>query len=173
MLEMKHVGPEDPTLAQAAALLQLVDLEARWENLRDTPTAGPGTPGLEGLQKKQSAHRLFQDQLAAYNQRYTPAHIPELLLNTPTRLGKWCQRMRELCLRVERSGQAPCPSHLVEKAYRRADKLARRLGKGPVPQQTAADTIRTVVNELEKLGKWCDDLEAAAPAAGTESIRPI
>jgi hypothetical protein len=165
MVESKRFSPEDPALAQAAVLLQLVDLEARWENLRDTPTSAPGSLSLGELQKKQNAHRLFQEQLAVYNRRYTPAHIPELLLNTPARLGKWCQRMRELCLRVEQSGQGQCPDHLVEKAYRRADKLARRLGKAPVPRQTVAGTLRNIVSELEKLGKWCNDLDADALSA--------
>jgi hypothetical protein len=165
MVESTRFSPEDHALAQAAALLQLFDLEACWENLRDTPTSAPRSLSLGDLQKKQNAHRLFQDQLAIYNRRYTPAHIPELLLNTPARLCKWCQRMRELCLRVELSGQGQCPNHLAEKAYRRADKLARRLGKAPVSRQSVAGTLRNVVSELDKLGKWCDDLEAEALSA--------
>jgi hypothetical protein len=163
MHETKRISPEDHALAQAAALLHLVDLEARWENLRDSPLTAPGSLSLGELQKKQSAHRLFQDQLATYNRRHVPAHIPELLLNTPARLSKWCQRMRELCLRVEQSGQGQCPNNLVDKAYRRADRLAQRLGKAPIPRQATASTIQDVVSELEKLSKWCDDL-------GTEAL---
>ncbi len=143
-------------LAQAVELIQLVDLEARWENLRDRPADAPGTLTLAELQSKQNAHRAFQSRLVAYNQRYTPAHVPELLLNTPARLGKWCRTMCDLCRRVELEPQVSCPVHLVAKAYRWADKMARRLVRERAPQQAPPTRIAEAVHALEELGKWCD-----------------
>src|SRR4051812_37256310 len=114
--------------AQAAELASLVDLEARWENLR-TPASRPpdSQPSIKLLQDKQRAYEGFRAKLAAYNKRFTPTHIPELLLNTPIRLGRWCQTMRDLHARLEPGTSAPFPVHLLEKAYRWADHVAARL----------------------------------------------
>jgi hypothetical protein len=65
-------------LAQASELSLLVDLEARWENLRKV---APGY-SLQDLQARQKAYDAFHAKLVAYNRRYTPPHVPELLLNT-------------------------------------------------------------------------------------------
>src|SRR6516165_10794351 len=97
MPEMSKIpgGQLDP--AQAADLSRLVDLEACWENLRQGPPPGPGAmPLTQDLKARQKAYEAFHDQLLAYNKRYTPAHAPELLLNTPVRLAAWCRTMRDL-----------------------------------------------------------------------------
>src|SRR5262252_6672754 len=109
-------GPLSP--AQAAALAELVELEARWENLRHQPTANGGPLPRDALVRKQMAHDAFQAKLLAYNRRYTPLHVPELLLNTAARLGKWCQAMRDLYRLIESDLSARCPGGIVEKAYR-------------------------------------------------------
>ena len=49
MLETKPFISEDYSPAQATALLRLVDLEAHWENLRNTAAPAPGPRGLEEL----------------------------------------------------------------------------------------------------------------------------
>ena len=78
--------------AQAAELALLVELEARWENLRKPPSPTPEVPySTQELHGRQKTYEAFRARLAAYNQRYRPAHIPELLLNTPARLGLWCR----------------------------------------------------------------------------------
>ena len=118
MPEIQEASVGNIDAAQAAELSLLVDLEARWENLRKTPLqaaeAGATTQDLHG---KQKAYDAFRAKLVAYNKQYTPAHVPELLLNTPSRLGKWCRTMRELYLLVEHNSQGHCPVHLLEKAY--------------------------------------------------------
>lgn len=164
MSDLKAVHSIDRDLVQAKDLLQLVDLEARWENLRNTPASTPGSLSLEELQEKQKAHLAFQAHLVAYNQRYTPAHIPELLLNTPARLGKWCWHMRDLCRKVEQAGTIQDCSYLAAKAYRWADKIARRLGKDPVPREPAAGGSKSIADVLEYVGQWCSDLNPAAVA---------
>ena len=81
MPEIKEASARTLAPAQAADLARLVDLEARWENLRKTPfqsaEAGDTT---QDLHRKQKAYDAFRAQLVAYNKLYTPAHIPELLL---------------------------------------------------------------------------------------------
>src|SRR5205814_9393332 len=103
----------------------------------------------------------FQAHLVAYNQRYAPAHIPELLLNTPARLGKWCWLMRDLCRKVEQAGQIQDCSYLAAKAYRWADKIARRVGKDPVSRESAPGESKHIADVLEFVGQWCSDLNQA------------
>ena len=63
------------------------------------------------MQGNQRAYEVFHAKLVAYNKRHTPAHVPELLLNSPSRLGMWCCRMRDLYLQVEHDPQSHCPVH--------------------------------------------------------------
>jgi hypothetical protein len=158
-------GNLDPV--QATELSMLVDLEARWENLRNSPARNleveAGTHDLHGRQK---AYDDFRARLVAYNNRYKPAHVPELLLNTPSRLGKWCRTMRDLFLQVENDGHARCPVHLLEKAYRWADRVGARLKTNPVTPPSAPATIQAAIRGLETLGLWCDELTRIAAPAG-------
>src|SRR5438105_7442838 len=104
--------------AQAAQLCQLVEVEARWENLRRTPSPDPAVRATTAdLLGRQKAYELFHTKLTAYNKAYRPGHVAELLLNNPSRLGTWCRRMRDLCLAAAREPQCQCPASLVEKAY--------------------------------------------------------
>jgi hypothetical protein len=100
-------------LVQAVELSLLVDLEARWENLRKLNLGH----SLQDLKARQKAYDAFHAKLVAYNRRYTPTHVTELLLNTPIRLALWCRRMRDLYRQVEHIPQSPYPVHLLEKAY--------------------------------------------------------
>ena len=145
--------------AQTTALSLLLDLEARWENLRNTPSQSPQAGhGTQDLLARQKVYEAFHSMLVAYNNRYAPAHISELLLNTPSRLGKWCQTMRDIYLQVERDPQAVYPVHLLEKAFRWADRMAARMNKAGVNRLTPPGTIRSAIEELEAVGRWCDDL---------------
>jgi hypothetical protein len=142
-------------LVQAVDLSQLVESEARWENLRAHP-APLGAPSpqadLSGIQK---AYEAFHNRLIAYNKQHMPRHIPELLLNTADRLGRWCALMGELFHRVEAEPSARCPVQLIEKAYRRAEAIARRSRQAPVPRRAAPDTVAAAIEDLEILGRWC------------------
>ena len=164
MPEMKEASVRTLDPAQATELTLLVDLEARWENLRKTPLqaaeAGATTQDLHG---KQKAYDAFRAKLVAYNKQYTPAHVPELLLNTPSRLGIWCRMMRDLYLLVEHDPQGHCPAYLLEKAYRWADHVSTRMNKDRVSRSTSPGTIQATIRDLEALGQWCDDLGRVAP----------
>jgi hypothetical protein len=154
--------PVDP--AQVAALAELVELEARWENLRHQPTPKGSPLPRKTLVKKQLAHDAFQSKLLAYNRRYTPPHVPELLLNTAARLGKWCQAMRDLYRLVEPDLSARCPDNIVDKAYRWADCIARRTNRPLVSPRASPRFVGDVIAELESLGRWCAAVISQAPA---------
>ncbi len=145
--------------SHAAELALLVELEARWENLRAAPartaTVRSTTQDLHGMQK---AYDAFRSALAAYNKRFTPPHTPELLLNTPIRLGPWCKTMRDLFARVENEPKVRCPIHLLEKGYRWADGIAARLGKDRPTRTAPPVDVAAAVRELTALGQWCDEL---------------
>jgi hypothetical protein len=159
-------GNLDP--AQAIELAQLVELEARWENMRKTPSrapeAGSATQALVSVQK---AYDAFRSKLAAYNKRYTPAHVPELLLNTPIRLGIWCRAMRDLYRQVEHNPQIHCPVHLVEKANRWAERMSVRMHKNCVSRLAPPETMGAAIEILGALVQWCNELTCSAeqPAA--------
>src|ERR1051325_6408399 len=99
------------TREQARELCVLVEAEARWENMRHAPSAQEVGPAAEkSLRTVQNAYEAFRSKLVAYNTRHTPAHVPELLLNTPVRLALWCRTMRQLYLEVESDPQQfECP----------------------------------------------------------------
>ena len=165
MHEMREAALRNLPPAQAAELSLLVELEARWENLRKTPSPDPEVvAATQDLQAKQKAYGAFHNRLVAYNKKYTPAHVPELLLNTPSRLGLWCRNMRDLCLQVEHDPQIPCPVHLLEKAHRWAERMSVRMNKDRVSRSTPPGTIRAAIRDLEALAQWCDDLAKVAPS---------
>src|SRR5947209_20180838 len=87
-------------------LAVLVDLEARWENLRAArSSARPSS--LQELQSYQRAYEHFHAKLVAYNRRHAPPHIPELLINTAARLEHWCKQLGALFTTLD--GQVAFP----------------------------------------------------------------
>lgn len=154
--------------AQARDLAILVDLEARWENLRSTANAGAAPPDLQINQK---AYEAFRTKLAAYNNLYTPAHVPELLLNTPTRLGIWCRRMRDLFMLVEDDPLCHCPVHVPQKAQRCAQRIGMRMNRAWV-SKTQSDTMQAAIRDLETLRQWCEELAREAIGAGATASPP-
>ena len=162
MPPMREIAPANLDLAQAAELAALVELEARWENLRKPPSRTSEVPSTtQELHGRQKTYEAFRARLAAYNRRYRPAHVPELLLNTPARLGLWCRAMRDLYLRVEHDPAVGRPVQLLEKAYRRADRVADRVGQGRITRPGPPGSIREAIQALEALGHWCDGLARA------------
>ena len=160
--------PSAPLSAQQANdLILLVDLEARWENLRMDQSAARGkTSSRDELKHIQRAYEAFHDKLVAYNKQFKPAHVPELLLNNASRLQLWNQRMKGLFLLVLQSdSQASCPVHLVEKAYRCADRIADRAHKERFPHLLPSDSLAATVQDLDKLIAWCDSLVPLAAAS--------
>jgi hypothetical protein len=152
-------------LAQAKELALVVDLEARWENLRSSSQAAKNSPTIQDLHAKQKAYEAFRLKLAAYNKRYAPAHIPELLLNTGIRLGGWCRSMRDLYQKIEHDPQTQCPAHLLEKAYRWADLVAGKENKPRIERSGPPANVAVAIRELDALCQWCSELAKINPAA--------
>src|SRR5207253_2970491 len=116
---------------RAAELSLLLDLEAGWQNLlHATSPALEPRAALHDLNGKQKAYEAFHTKLVAYNKQFPPGHVPEPSLNSPSRLGAWCRALRTLYLSVERAPQSRCPVHLLEKAYRCADRIGVRMDQG-------------------------------------------
>jgi hypothetical protein len=150
------------TPTQAAELAELVELEAHWENLRAAPSRTAAVRSTnQDLHAMQRAYDAFRAKLAAFNRQCPPGHTPELLLNTPARLGIWCRRMRDLYLRAEHDPRVRYPNQLLEKARRRAEGIAARTGKACPPRSARPGDLRDAVGELEALGQWCDELTVA------------
>ena len=149
--------------AQAIELSLLVDLEARWENLRIFQPDAAGMPStLKELHQKQKAYEAFHAKLVIYNKAYKPAHVAELLLNNAARLGKWCWRMRDLVRQVQNDPRAHCPTDLLAKAYRWADRVAARMKKEHIARPMPSVTISAAIQDLEELARWCDSLSRVA-----------
>jgi hypothetical protein len=143
--------------AQAAELALLIDLEARWQNLRTLRSPSVAMPSAsQQLHDKQKAYETFRAKLRSYNTRYAPQHVPEVLLNTPARLGSWCRRMRDLFRVVEHDARVGYPVHLLEKAYRCANWLAGKVSRDPISRSAPPGTIPGALRELEALAEWCD-----------------
>ncbi len=154
---------ENRSSSQATDLCLVVDLEARWENLRmhyqsATPKMGSTRDELHQIQR---AHEAFFTRLVAYNKNYKPAHIPEALVNNARRLGLWCRKMQELHRRVQHDSKSRYPVHLLAKAYLWADRLADKIKRERIARPVRSDNIQAAIGELENLAQWCDDLAQA------------
>jgi hypothetical protein len=164
--EMIDAPAEDLSPRQAAELAVLVELEARWENLRTTSSPADVEPTAGDLQARQKAYEAFRAKLGSYNNRYRPAHVPELLLNTPARLLSWCRAMRHILLRLEHAPQGYRPVHLLEKAHRLADRVAHNTGGASVSRATPPATTRAAILDLAALERWCVELVQVSSVAG-------
>ena len=159
MPEVQLVAEKEISAAQAAALTVLLDLEARWENLRAARQETPRVSSIaRDLLVMQKAYDAFRVQLKAYQASFSPTHVSELLLNTPARLGGWCRQVRDLHLRAGQSAQAHSPVHLLEKAYRWADQLAGKRGTERASRASPPGTAEAMIRHLEALAVWCDAL---------------
>jgi hypothetical protein len=61
--------------------------------------------------------------------------------------------MQELYLQLEHDPQIPCPVHLVEKAYRCAERMSNRMKKICVSRSAPAATIRAAIEKFRALAQ--------------------
>jgi hypothetical protein len=139
---------------QAAELARVIDLQSRWENMRGE--TGDSVAQLHAIQKAFEAYRVG---LAEYAARYRSEQVPDLSPSGPDRLGAWCRAVRAVCRRAE---GCDCPSHLVAKAHRMADRIAARVGADPVAREPPADTAGAI-RQLDAVIAWCDGLVGLRP----------
>jgi hypothetical protein len=139
-------------------MAMLVDLEARWENLRLGPANQESTH--HDLTRKQRAFDAFRLKLVDYNKKYPPGYVSAFHRNTPARLAAWLGKMRDLYRQAEPFAEVSSPVNLLEKAYRSADSIADKTGKVRFPRAAAVDTVKAAREELEALTRWCESVAA-------------
>ena len=149
---MSESAAHSPSRSEELAVL--VDLEARWENLRAS-RASAKPSSLRELQGIQRAYENFHGKLVAYNKRYAPAHIPEMLINSSVRLQQWCTHMSALFGALAEG--VAFPTHLLEKAYRLVDGIATRRNYERAVRPASCGA-RSAARELAMLAAWCSDL---------------
>jgi len=157
------------TSARAADLLHVIDLEARWHNLPTGVSKTEAGSGLRNLQGKQKAYEAFRSKLIAYRSRFGSPYDPEPLLSNPVRLAAWCRAILDLCSRAESDSRVLCPVHVVEKAYRIADRVGARSHTAAERPGLPPTTIRQAIEELDSIARWCDSLQSAGPVVPQEA----
>ena len=145
--------------AQAAGLARLIDLQARWENLRDNPGKPPSEYTAPDLHGRQKAYEAFRAARADYTSRYRAIDVPETSLNTPERVAAWSRAVRAVFRRAE---GGDCPAAAVEKAYRLADRIASRLKRQPVARVALA-SMGDAVAVLDEVVRWCEAQATPSP----------
>src|SRR5262245_8728470 len=148
-----HLDP-----AQAAELARVIDLHARWENLRANPARLTAAYSVLDLQELQRAFEAYRVRQAAYTARYHAAEIPELTRNSPERVGTWCRVVRAVFRRAEREAGSAYPAHAVEESLRLADQIAARRKKDPVERVAPENSIGGAIRILDMVIRWCDGL---------------
>jgi hypothetical protein len=93
-----------------------------------------------------------------YTARYKAAEMPETTLNSPDRVSVWCRAVRAVFLRAGHESGAECPTHVMEKAYRLADRIAARLKVAPVGRGSPLDGVGAVFGALEAVIQWCGEM---------------
>ena len=151
MTQMNESTAARLTPARAAELVQVLDLQSRWENLR-----AEGNDSTIQLQTLQSAFEAYRSRLANYVARDQSDAIPELTPTKPGRLGTWARTVRAV-LRL--ADDRVCPTHLVAKAHRVANQIAIRLKSQPGVWETPTD-MAGAIGQLDGVIAWCDELNA-------------
>jgi hypothetical protein len=170
MAQMSEQAAEKLDPAQAAELVWVIDLQARWENVRAGPAQADGGYSTPDLHGRQRTYEAFRSRLAAYTARYKAAEVPETTLNSPDRVAVWCRAVRAVFRRAGHEAGTECPTHAVEKAYRLADRIAARLKVEPVGRGSPPDSIGTAVGALDAVILWCGVL--VGPPVQLGSLSP-
>ena len=125
----------------------MLDLQSRWENLR-----AEGTQSTAQLQALQAAFEAYRARMAAYTARDRGEPVPELSPTKPGRLGAWCRTVRAV---LGRADGGECPTHVLEKAHRMADRIAARVKAEPAGRESPTD-LAGAIRQLDRVIAWCD-----------------
>jgi hypothetical protein len=165
---MTTLTPTCSDAAQADALAQLVELEARWVNLPVAATTESASASLAGLVAKQKAFDAYHARQVAYNQRYRPAYNGQRPVTTAVRLAVWCRMMADL---FRQAGRDECPVNVLELAHRCADRLARRLNQDIACRPATITSTADAIAELDAIAKRCEELLPAVTV--NQSLRVV
>ncbi len=158
--------------ARAAELVRVLDLQARWENMRDDSVRNDDHKSTLHLQGLQKAFEAFRSRMAEYTARYRTAQIPDLSPSGPDRLGAWCRAVRAVFQRAGHDAGSDCPVHVVAKAHRMADRIAARVKNDPVGRGAPPDDITGAIRDLGIVIAWCDGL-VGMPASISSAPPPF
>jgi hypothetical protein len=158
MPQLNEIDAERLSSEQAAGLIRVLELQARWENHRDDPAmSAASTPDLQARQK---AFDAFQTAWNGYVSQYRQARLPEPTQNMPERLAIWSRALRAVFRRTE----ASYPTHVMNKVYRLVARTAARMHREPV-ERIASEDLAGAIRELENVIAWCDSLTKLGPVA--------
>lgn len=153
--QMTESAAERLTPARAAELTKVLDLKCQWEDMR--VGASYSAAQLHTLQK---AFETYRVSMLAYTAGDRGEPIPDLSPSGPTRLRTWCRTVRAV---LSRAGEADCPTHVVTKAFRVADRIADRVHAAR-PGREDPTNMGGAIRQLDAVIAWCEGLEAAPPA---------
>ncbi|WP_143393851.1 hypothetical protein [Fimbriiglobus ruber] len=154
---MTERAAEALTPEQATELVQILDLQARWENHCSDPDSRPDTIG--DLRARQRAHEQFQAAWNDYTKKHRTTSFPETTQSVPDRLAIWCRTLRA----VFRGATGGNPVQVMAKVYRLADRIAARMEAGPVSRGSGED-LAAAACELDVVIAWCATLSAPVKA---------
>lgn len=164
MTQMTETAADRLTPDRAAELARVLDLQAKWENLR-----ADGNDSTARLQALQRAFEEYRVRLTAYSARDRSEPIPELSPTGPGRLGTWCRTVRAV---LRRAAGADGPLHIVAKAHRLADRIAARGSAAVAGRETPAD-LAGAIRQLDLVIAWCDELAAAPRPPAAEATYEV
>jgi hypothetical protein len=170
MSQMCESSGEKLTPEQAADLSKLLELLTRWENMRDYPATVEGVKAPAFLLDRQRAYEIYQADLRTYSTRYQTSQMPAVRSNTPSHIGDWLRAVRAVWRRAESKIGGDTPVHILEKAYRLADRTADRLKTDRFVRATMPRGVPAAVCELEALIDWCDRLVRQTTRCKSEQI---
>jgi hypothetical protein len=150
---MPHFTDRDAEMLspeQAAALVRVLDLQARWDSLL---VDRQQKSGLSDLLARQKANDAYQAALRDYAAKYRTTTIPEPTRATPERLVNWCRVLRLVFGKAENGPT----TQVMGKVYRLADRIAARVGGEPVAREPA-DDLPSAARELGVVIDWCEAL---------------
>jgi hypothetical protein len=136
---------------QAAVLVRVVTLQAKWQNLKDDGH-GHSIARLHSLQQTFESFRISQTDYIA---RYRAEPAPDLALKTPKRLEAWCHTVQTVIQRAAAASSDDDLAHVATRAYALADWIAKRLGTAPVDRKPQASSREGVLADLEAVRAWC------------------
>ena len=154
MPQLSETAADKLPPAQAAEVVHILDLQARWENHRDDPAKTSAS--VSDLHVRQKAFEAFRAAWRKYAAAHRDARLPEPTQNVPDRMAVWLRALRAV-LRRASGGDATA---ILAKVYRLADRVAVRTAREPVARLAAAD-LPAAVCALDAVIAWCD--AAAAP----------
>ncbi|QEL17938.1 hypothetical protein [Limnoglobus roseus] len=135
--------------AQAQELVRVMELQAFWENLRET--VGQKDLPTSHLKDRQKSYEAYRSRLAAYTTKYRTFPLPELTQNSPKWVAQWFRVVKAILQRTNQVAGNELPVHLMLKAHRLADRIAVRLKKSPLEAFTPPTTWEAAVLQLDAL----------------------